>query len=142
MKQIFRKVVLVVWIVSTSIIFVQEQEKADPSGDVFGLTKLWKIHVHLTQENWDKMQPQGGGFPMFGPPGRQPGVQPGGMPPGSQRGPAGGARPQPKVRPGSFGFEFDYAVADIEIGDERFQNDWHGDTADTVHDDLSQQVST
>ncbi len=122
MKQTILRVLLLVGIVSTSFIFAQEQEKVDPSSDVFGLTKLWKIHVHLTQENWGKMQPQGGGFPMFGPPGMQPGMPPGGMPPGAQRGPAGGARPQPMARPGSFGFEFDYAVADIEIGDERFQN--------------------
>lgn len=134
MKQILRNVVLLAGVISTSFIFAQES-KVDPSSDVFGLTKLWKIHVQLTQENWDKMQPQGGGFPMFGPPGMQPGgMQPGmqrqGMPPGSQRGPAGGAgggsvggaRPQPMARPGSFGFEFDYAVADIEIGDEQFKN--------------------
>jgi spore coat protein H len=78
--------------------------KPQESDAVFGPTKLWQIHLHVTAENWKSMQPPQGGFPGFGgPPG-------GGFgPPGSQ--PA----PRPAMRPGSFGFEFEYVKATVEF---------------------------
>jgi spore coat protein CotH len=82
--------------------------------EVFGLTRVWQIHLHITAENWAKMQPAGGGgFPGFGPPPGNPG-RPGGNPGG--KGPGGG----PGFRPGSFGFEFEYARATVEFDGEAF----------------------
>lgn len=104
----------------------------DESDKVFGLTRVWKIHVHVTAENWKKMQPPARGFPFGPPPGagnppRNPadaGNRPGSngaqprdarqpMPPGR---PPGG--PAPGFRPGSFGFEFEYVSADVEFDGE------------------------
>lgn len=82
----------------------------DESAAVFGLTRIWPVHVHVTAEAWKEMQPAGGGFPGFGPP-------PGGPRPG---GPPG--RPPAPFRPGSFGFEFEYVKADVEFGDEVFKD--------------------
>ncbi len=75
----------------------------DDSESVFGLTRVWKIHLHVSAENWKSMQPATGGFPGFGPP---PG--PGGP---------GGA-----FRPGSFGFDFDYVKADVELDGEKLRD--------------------
>ena len=112
-----------------SACFADEQTKApakDDSDSVFGLTRVWKIHLHVSAENWKTMQPATGGFPGFGPP-PPGGGAPGGPPPGSPPAP-GGVPPQPNrggpagpgpgFRPGSFGFEFDYVKADIELDGE------------------------
>lgn len=40
-----------------------DTQKKDDSESVFGLTRVWKIHLHVTAENWKTMQPAGGGFP-------------------------------------------------------------------------------
>ncbi len=113
----------------------------DDSDSVFGLTRVWKIHLHVSAENWKAMQPTTGGFPGFGPPPPGGGV-PGGPPPGAPPAP-GAAPPQPNrggpggpgpggpgpggpgpggpgpgFRPGSFGYEFDYVKADIELDGE------------------------
>ena len=111
-----------------------ESPAKDDSDDVFGLTRVWKIHLRISAENWKAMQPIGGGFPGFGPP-------PGGPPPGAERPGSGSERkkadappqppargdaprepgrggpggPGPGFRPGSFGYEFDYVKADIEL---------------------------
>ena len=96
--------------------------KPDESDQVFGLTRIWKIHLHVTADHWKAMQPPaGGGFPGFGPP---PGGPPAsGQPPrptgqpqrsGSPPGPGGPGG----MRPGSFGFEFEYVKADIELDGE------------------------
>jgi spore coat protein H len=119
----------------------------DASDDVFGLTRVWKIHLHVTAANWKTMQPVGGGFPNFGPPppgsipgggppgpagppaagGDRPRVEPGrkpGDPPSAGPGPnqAGPGRPPAPFRPGSFGFDFEYVGADIELDGETFRN--------------------
>jgi spore coat protein H len=78
---------------------------ASDSDSVFGLTRVWKIHLHLTADNWKAMQPTRGGMPSFGGPPGSPGPQ----------GPGG-------FRPGSFGFEFDYVKADIELNGESFKD--------------------
>ena len=120
----------------------------DDSNEVFGLTRVWNIHLHVSAENWKSMQPAQRGFPGFGPPapggggpgfppaeGGRPGVpaerKPGSLPPVSPAGPpapgdaargpfpAGPGGPGPALRPGSFGFEFEYVRADVE---------WDGET--------------
>lgn len=78
-----------------------------PSDQVFGLTKVWKIHVHLTADNWKAMQPTRGGMPGFGGP---PGAS-------GQPGPGPGA-----FRPGSFGYEYDYVKGDVELDGETLAN--------------------
>lgn len=106
--------------------------KADPSDTVFGQTRIWKIHVRVTAENWKKMQPAGG-FP-FGP---RPGGGPPRNPAENRKGPNSNERaqegrpPMPPgrpgggpggFRPGSFGFEFEYVSADVELDDEQLKN--------------------
>ncbi|MBC7821074.1 MAG: CotH kinase family protein [Planctomycetaceae bacterium] len=101
-----------------SVCFAENQAevraKDDSDGD-FGLTRIWKIHLHVLAENWKSMQPAAGGFPGFGPP-----------PPGGGRPNAGTERkpndappafggPGGAFRPGSFGFEFEYVKADVEL---------------------------
>ena len=39
----------------------------DDSDSVFGLSRVWKIHLHVSAANWKAMQPPAGGFPGFGP---------------------------------------------------------------------------
>ena len=110
--------------------FADDQTKTpakDDSDSVFGLTRVWEIHLHVSAENWKTMQPAaGGGFPGFGapPPG---GGASGGPPPGSPPTPeaappqpnrGGPAGPRPGFRPGSFGYEFDYVKADLELDGE------------------------
>ncbi len=88
---------LLLIIVLCSWVSADERTGGPPSDDsdhVFGLTRIWKIHVHVTAENWKAMQPPAGG----------------GLPPGP--GGRGG------MRPGSFGFEFEYVKADIELDGE------------------------
>ncbi len=91
--------------------------KAD-SDSVFGLTRVWKIPLHVSAENWKTMQPPAGSFFGFGPP-----PAPGN--PGNERKPndAGKTPPSPPgpvgpgggFRPGSFGYEFEYTKADVEL---------------------------
>lgn len=131
-------------VVSSSCCFAKDQtnvkqnkvaDNDETKGD-FGLTRIWKIHLHVTAENWKKMQPVGGGIPGFGPPpggpnpfapapGGKPGDapqprQPSGVPPGPPAfgGPGGGPG---GFRPGSFGFDFEYVKADIELDGQLFK---------------------
>lgn len=98
----------------------------DDSESVFGLTRVWKIHLHVSAANWKTMQPAAGGFPGFGPPAA------GGIPnPGSERKPNDSAQTPPTppgpggpggaFRPGSFGFDFDYVKADVELDGEKLR---------------------
>ena len=66
----------VLWF-ATSVIFgvgvspadeKSESPRRDETDDDFGLTRVWKIELHVSAENWKTMQPVGGGFPSFGPP--------------------------------------------------------------------------
>lgn len=113
------------------------------SDAVFGLTKVWTVHVQVTAEAWKEMQPAQGGFPGFGPPpGGRPGPggppgppnaprpetpQAGGPPPGPPGppgGPAPGRPPGPPqgFRPGSFGYEFEYVKASVEFDGEKLSD--------------------
>lgn len=89
-----------------------DETTGDDTDSLFGLTRVLKIHLHVTGENWKAMQPAGG-FPGFGPP--PPGAGPGG--PGGAPGPRP-AGPPPAFRPGSFGFDFDYVKANVEVNGE------------------------
>ncbi|MBI5760165.1 MAG: CotH kinase family protein, partial [Planctomycetales bacterium] len=146
----FRSLIAVVLWITTSLTLgvavgsadeKTESPVKDDSADVFGLTRVWKIHLRISAENWKTMQPVGGGFPGFGPP-------PGGPPPGAERpgsggdrkktdsppqppargdapreaGPGGPGGPAPGFRPGSFGYEFDYVKADIELDGQTFKD--------------------
>lgn len=112
---------------------------ASESDSVFGLTKLWNIHVRVSKENWAAMQPKSGGFPGFGPPGGGPPGRGFGPPPSQdqkkepskgtpQQGPPqagrppGGFGPPPNHRPGSFGFEFEYVKADVEFDGQSYKD--------------------
>ena len=74
-----------------SMVFADEIPVAKKPADadaVFGPTRVWKIHLHVTAENWKAMQPPArSGFPGFGPPPASPAPRP-----------AGDAPPQP-VKP-------------------------------------------
>ena len=78
----------------------------DANWEIYGLTRVWHIHLIVTPENWEKMQPAGGGFRGWG------------QPRGDGARGEGGQRPA-AWRPGSFGLEFEYAPADVELDGER-----------------------
>lgn len=90
--------------------------KNDPSAKVFGLDKVWSMHLTLTAEQYEKMQPQRGGFGFMG------GPQPG-QPPKPQQAPPPRPAPPPadaKAR-GMFGMALPYVKADVEIDGQKFQ---------------------
>src|SRR5687768_3337777 len=83
--------------------------KATPA-DVFQMTKVWNVHLTVSEKDWQTMQPTRGGFGGFGL-GRQPPAQPPKEPePGVDREPRGG-----------FGFDFAYVKAEIEIDGQTFK---------------------
>ncbi|HEY4263202.1 MAG TPA: CotH kinase family protein, partial [Schlesneria sp.] len=109
MRQLFRLGVgCSLFLAMVTGVIAQQPETLSPqddSGGVFGLTRVWKIHLHLTADNWKAMQPSRGGMPQFG------------GPPG-----ASGSQGPAAFRPGSFGFEFDYVKANIELDGESFKD--------------------
>lgn len=103
----------------------------DESETVFGLTRVWKIHLRITADHWKAMQPTRGGMPGFGPPAPNAGrataadqstEKPAAPQPARPTGNGTAATPPPPFRPGSFGYEFDYVKADIELDGEAFQD--------------------
>ncbi len=94
-----------------------EKKSLDSAAAVFNLTQIHVIHLTVTAENWEKMQPpQRGGFGGggFGPPG---GMRPGDQPPGNGNviiGPPGGTAPPQGGPPRGFGFEFEYVHGGVE----------------------------
>lgn len=92
--------------------------------DVYTLTKIHTIHMTVSAENWEKMQPpQRGGFGGgFGPPGGMP-ANPGNPPPGGGDvlvgPPIGGPQGGP---PGRMGFEFDYVHGSVEVDGQTFKD--------------------
>jgi spore coat protein H len=95
--------------------------KNDPSATVYGLDKVWSMHLTLTAEQWEKMQPplrRGGfGFPGGPPPGQapQPGQQPRPAPPP----PPLQADAKPR---GMFGMSFPYVKGEVEIDGHKFKD--------------------
>jgi spore coat protein H len=118
-----------------SIVFAQKQadlRTLDESDSVFELTRIWKIDLHVSAENWKAMQPTGDGFPGFGPPPPGRGIPgapaPGGNPPNPggetkpNDAPPATGRPVAPFRPGSFGYEFEYVKADVKLDDHAFND--------------------
>jgi spore coat protein H len=72
--------------------------------ELFGLTRVWELHLTVGADDWRKMQPTRGGFPGFG----------------------GGGAPKPlpegRVVRGNFGFDFAHVKADLVIGDATFRD--------------------
>jgi spore coat protein CotH len=95
---------------------------ADETAEVFGLTRIWKVHVHLTADAWKEMQPAQNGFPGFGGPPSGPGGPPPGPRPGNAPPPGGPPRPPAQFRPGSFGYEFEYVKADVEFDGQTYKD--------------------
>lgn len=109
-------------LMGASWVFADDKARTDANNGadaMFGLTRVWKIHIRVSADNWKAMQPKGSGFPGFGPP-------PTG---GAERAPSdapvpppAGARPDGAgvaFRPGSFGLEFDYVKADVELDGQK-----------------------
>lgn len=84
------------------------QPAKNVSARVFGLDKVWSMHLTIAPEQWEKMQPKRGRG--FGPPG---------APPPREAKPAEGAGN--KVR-GRFGFDYEYVKGDLEIDGRTFKN--------------------
>lgn len=91
--------------------------KAPSDDEVFGLTKLHRIHVQIEAKDYAAMEPAGGGFP-FGP---GLGGPPGGLgrPGGPGRAPGrglGASDPSGIPAAGGFGFEFEVVPAQVQFG--------------------------
>lgn len=113
------------WVLASIAADKTDTPAKDDSDSVFGLTRVWKIHLHVSAENWKAMQPPAGGFPGFGPPppggaGPNPSVER--KPNDPPQGPPAFGAPGGAFRPGSFGFEFEYVKADVELGDLKLKN--------------------
>jgi len=91
----------------------------ESSAKVFGLDKVWSMHLTVQPKEWEKMQPKRGrGFGGFGGPPRPEGKAPEAKPPVAK--PAEAAR-DGKVR-GMFGFEYEYIKADLEINGKTYKD--------------------
>jgi spore coat protein CotH len=95
-------------IVPSLLLAADKKPAKDSSARVFGLDKVWSMHLTLAPEQWEKMQPKRGRG--FGPPG---------APPPREAKPADGAGK--KVR-GMFGFEYEYVKGDLEIDGKTFKD--------------------
>lgn len=92
----------------------KEGTKDTASAQVFGLDKVWSMHLTIQPDQWEKMQPkrgQGGfGFPPAPP----------------QTGNTKEAKPAEPNRDakkrGMFGYEFPYVKADLEIEGQKFKD--------------------
>jgi hypothetical protein len=85
---------------------------ADRGKDVFGLTKVWQIHLAFAAKEWDRLQPaRGPRFPGAGPPG------------GFGKGPPKADGPARDVHrsAGGFGMEFPWARADLAAGGKTYK---------------------
>jgi spore coat protein CotH len=83
------------------------QEKAQPADrDLFGLSKVWRIDLHLSAKEYERMQPAGGGFgpPGFAPPAPKP------------------ADKTADTHKGGFGMEFPWARAEFTAGGKTFKD--------------------
>jgi spore coat protein CotH/Ca2+-binding EF-hand superfamily protein len=84
---------------------VAAAEKAPTKpADVFGLTKVWPIHITVSAKDWETMQPTRGGFGFGGPMAK-------GKEKPKEKDKAGARKPR-----GSFGLDFEYVKGDVEIG--------------------------
>lgn len=78
-------------------------DRQSPGDDVFGLTRVWKIHLEMLPEEWAKLQPTGGPRGPWGP--------------GEDRSKQG----DEETHKGGFGMEFPWAQGDLTIGDRTYR---------------------
>ncbi len=83
--------------------------KESPGKDVFGLSKVWSLHIEMTEKEYQAMQPPGGGmgFPGFGGP----------MPKQPEK--KDGARDSDRS---VFGTEFPWAHAELTVDGKTYKN--------------------
>lgn len=115
-------VAILVWTLASFASDKTDAPAKDDSDSVFGLTRVWKIHLHVSAENWKAMQPPAGGFPGLGPPppgGARPNPGVERKPNDPPQGPLAFGAPGGAFRPGSFGFEFEYVKADVELDGDK-----------------------
>lgn len=74
----------------------------DGPGSVFGLTRLWNMHLTVTARDWETMQPRRGGLGPAGVPGK--------------------AGDDGRIVRSQFGFDFEYVRGDLEIEGVRLPN--------------------
>ncbi|MGH7169904.1 MAG: CotH kinase family protein, partial [Gemmataceae bacterium] len=102
-----RFLVLTVTLLSVPTLCLAADKKPNPnaSAQVFGLDKVWSMHLTIQADQWEKMQPKRGrgGF---------------GFPPNRDARPAEADR-DAKPR-GMFGFDFPYVKGDLEIDGQKF----------------------
>ncbi len=84
-----------------------QSQDVTAGGGLFGLTAVHAVHITVTPENYQAMEPPAPVMP-FGPGG-----------PGGRAGPPPGSA---DFGAGRFGFEFDYVPADVELAGERLRN--------------------
>jgi spore coat protein CotH/Ca2+-binding EF-hand superfamily protein len=88
-----------------------DQKPKDPAAQVFGLDKVWSMHLTIQAKDWQTMQPTRGGFGGFGRP----------QPNGRQQPKADEASKDRKPR-GGFGFDFAYVKASLEIDGKTYKD--------------------
>lgn len=87
-----------------------QEPKPKPGDEFFGTTKVHKLHLSISPDEFDKLTPKGGAGP-FGPPGGRPGF---GGPGQSNSAPPQNA-PDGSGHRNTFGVEFSWAQADLEF---------------------------
>lgn len=80
--------------------------KTGAGAGVFGMDRIWTVHLSIPAKEYEAMQPRGGGRGSFGPP-------PEPLPP---------VDPDRKVHRNDFGFNLAWARASVSIGNETFEN--------------------
>src|SRR5262249_24109658 len=78
------------------------------SAGVFGLDRIWSMHLTIPAKNWERMQPSKGGFP-FGRPNERP----------KQKAPQ---QNRDRKNPRLFRVDFEYVKADVEIGGKTYKD--------------------
>ena len=104
-----RFLVWTVMLLSIPSVCLAADKKPNPnaSAQVFGLDKVWSMHLTIQPDQWEKMQPQRGrgGF---------------GFPPNRDARPAD---PDRDAKPrGMFGFDFPYVKGEVEIDGQKFKD--------------------
>lgn len=85
-----------------------EVRKANLDAEVFGLTRVWKINITLSNEEYEAMQPPPLAFP--------------GAPPGASPPPAAKPRKPRESERNLFGMEFPWARGELTTGGTTYQN--------------------
>ncbi len=88
--------------------------RSDAATGMFGLTKVWSMHLIVQADQWEKMQPKRGPGGFGFPPNRD-----GKAPEGKRDGKAAEGNRDAKQR-GMFGFDFAYVKGEVEIDGQKF----------------------